>query len=126
MKILNVITSAYRAVLEEQDDTILWLSQAMANAGGEIDILLRGAAVNYLLLGQDASGLAIGTWKQTCPPALTRDLDRLMASRRTVYAVADDIRARGLAGQPIVAGAVCIARDSVPKLMSDYQRVFFW
>jgi hypothetical protein len=126
MKILHVVTSAYRAVLEEQDDTILWLSQAMANAGGEIDVLLRGAAVNYLLLGQDASGLAIGAWKQTCPPALIRDLDRLMASQRIVYAVADDIRERGLAGQPMVAGAVHIARDSVPKLMGDYQRVFFW
>jgi len=81
-KTLNIIESAYRAVMEEQDDTILWLLAAMQSAGAEHTVVLRGNAVNYAVAGQGAPGLTIGGWKQTQAPRMDNDVIDLIERRK--------------------------------------------
>lgn len=85
MKVLQIVESAYRATSEEQDDTVLWLTHAMKGAGGDFTVLLRGAAVNYAVPGQDASGLTFGAWKQTEPPRLAESIAGLMDAHQQVW-----------------------------------------
>lgn len=126
MKALHIISCAYRATIEEQDDTILWLTQAMRNAGGELDVLLTGNAVNYALRGQDASGLAIGDWRQTQPPRIEADVARMAESGIRVLALAEDLHERGLARAPVTAGVEIVTRSDAISMMGAYDQVWRW
>src|SRR6187399_1220609 len=104
-KTLNIVESAYRAVMEEQDDTILWLLAAMQGAGAEHSVVLRGNAVNYAVAGQGVPGLTVGEWKQTQAPKMDRDVSDLMEKRKMpVYVIAEDLADRGIDSGDLVSG----------------------
>ena len=126
MKALNIIESAYRATIEEQDDTIVWLTHAMKGAGADLAVLLRGNAVNYAALGQDAAGLAFGGWRQTQPPRIGDDITSLVAKGVAVYVVAEDLAERGLGPSDILNGVERVGRDGLPKLLGSYDQVWHW
>ena len=126
MKALNIIETAYRATLEEQDDTIVWITHALKGAGADLDVLLRSNAVNYGVKDQDASGLAFGAEKQTQPPQLADDVAKLMGKGVNVYAVAEDVADRGLERSELVDGLELIARADVAKLVGKYDQVWHW
>lgn len=126
MKVLNIIASAYRATLEEQDDTIVWLSHALRGAGAQVDLLLRGNAVNCAARGQDASGLAFGRWKQTQPPRIEHDLASLVAKGAALYALREDLDARGLGEAALIEGVQAVTMQSLPALMAGYARIWHW
>jgi len=125
-KILNVIESAYRATLEEQDDTIVWLTHAMKGAGADLGVLLRGNAVNYAVKGQDASGLSFGERKQTQPPRLDEDLGKLLPKGVKVMLVQEDVSERGIETSQLIGGVELVARASLPKLFGGYDMVWHW
>ncbi len=125
-KLLSIIETAYRATLEEQDDTVVWLTQAMKAAGASLDILLRGNAANYAVRDQDASGLAFGEKKQTQPPRLEQDLAKLTANAVKVFVVADDLAERGIETSELISGVETISRDRLPSLFAVYDQVWHW
>lgn len=126
MKVLQIIETAYRATLEEQDDTVVWITHAMKGAGGDLDVLLRGNAVNYGLRGQDAAGLAFGEWRQTQPPRLADDVSGLIANGVDVYYVQDDAVARGISESSLVDNLKPIARSGIAGLFGAYDQVWHW
>ncbi len=126
MKALNIIETAYRATIEEQDDTIVWISHAMKGAGAELGVLLRGNAVNYAVKAQDASGLAFGAKAQTQPPQLAQDLVSLMAKGVNIHIIEEDVAERGLERHELVEGLKPMARGDLPKLFAKFDQVWHW
>lgn len=126
MKALNIIETAYRATLEEQDDPVVWLTHAMTGAGADLDVLLRGNAVNYAVRGQDASGLAFGARRQKNAPQLADDIKGLIGKGVQVFVVEDDLAERGLDGEMLIDGLRPLPSSAVAQLVDGYDQVWHW
>jgi sulfur relay (sulfurtransferase) DsrF/TusC family protein len=126
VKALNIIETAYRGTLEEQDDTMVWITHAMTGAGADLTVLLRGNAVNYAVKGQDASGLAFGEKKQTHPPTLDDDLVQLLGKGVGVYIVEEDLSERGIKSDELIDGLKPIARGAIAGLLADFDQIWHW
>jgi len=126
MKTLSIVESAYRATIEEQDDTIVWLTHAMKAAGADLAVLLRGNAVNYAVREQDAAGLAFGGWRQTQPPHIADDIATLPAKGVAVYVLVEDLAERGLEAGDLVPGLERVTRDRLPGLFAMHDQVWHW
>lgn len=126
VRILNIIETAYRATLEEQDDTVVWMSHALKGAGAELDVVLQGSAVNYAVITQDATGLKIGGLPQTQPPDLAGDVLDLMEKGCRVYVLSEDLSERGIEEDSTVEGISRISRGELAACLDNYQQVWQW
>jgi len=125
-KILSIVETAYRATIEEQDDTILWFNHILKNAGADIAILLRANAVNYAAKGQDASGLRFGELSQANPPKIDKDVTALIEKGVPVYVVNEDTVERGLVEEELVSGVQHVSRSTLPKLLDQFDHIWHW
>lgn len=126
MKALQVIESAYRCTIEEQDDPAIWITHAMKGAGADLAVLLRGNAVNYAVKGQDASGLAFGALKQSQPPRLDRDIAGLTEKGVDVYIVEEDLAERGIVASALIAGVTAVSRKRLPTIFGAHDQIWHW
>ena len=126
MKTLQVLETAYRATVEEQDDTIVWLTHAMKGAGGEFGLLLTGNAVCYAVQEQRAPALTLGTWTQSHAAELAADVAALAVKGVPVYAVEEDLEERGLLDSQLLDPLTVVPRAKLPRLLDEYPRVWKW
>ena len=126
MKALNIIETAYRATLEEQDDPVVWITHAMKGAGADLNVLLRGNAVNYAVKAQSVAPLSFGAKTQTQAPHLPDDIGGLAGKGVDVYIVKEDLAERGLEDEELIGGLNTISRAEIPGLLENYDQVWHW
>ena len=126
MKALNVIGTAYRGTLEEQDDTIVWITHAMKGAGADLDVLLRGSAVNYASKAQEVPALSFGDRKQKNSPHIAQDVSGLIGKGIAVYILEEDLVERGLSDGDLIEGLSRVTRADVPGLFDNYDHIWAW
>ena len=125
-KVLQVIATAYRCNIEEQDDPIVWITHAMKGAGADLAVLLRGNAVNYAVKAQDASGLSFGERGQTQPPRIAEDLSKLDGKGVEVFFVEEDVSERGIERGELIEGPKAVSRSALPRLFAGYDQIWHW
>ncbi|NIR31512.1 MAG: hypothetical protein GWN84_19810, partial [Gammaproteobacteria bacterium] len=75
--LLCICEQGYRASVEEQDDTVVWMAHMLQRCEGtDVSLVLKGSAVNYAFDGQKSVGVEFGDWKQAHPADFPRDLSR--------------------------------------------------
>jgi len=125
-KILSIVERAYHGTIEEQDDTILWISHMIKDAGADISVLLRGNAVNYGVTGQDASGLKFGDVSLDVPPTLDTDIGNLIAAQVPTYVVREDLEDRGISQAGLATGLKVVGRSELADLFDSHDSIWHW
>ena len=123
-KILCIVESAYRGTLEEQDDSIIWLTQALAKAGGQMSVVLRGNAVNYAVAAQNPKGVTIGKLEIENPVAPTREIARMKSAGIPVYLIREDLERRGIAASAVVGDVEMVSQGQLAGLCGKFEQVW--
>ncbi|MGI9077676.1 MAG: hypothetical protein ACR2G6_10150 [Gemmatimonadaceae bacterium] len=126
MKLLNVVSSGYRATIEEQDDTVVWLTHCLRNAGADVDLLLQDAAVNYPVTGQAVERISLGGRAQSHAPDVHGQVREFVGTGSSVFVVEEDLDERGIDRRRLLQEVELIARKDLPNLLSRYDQVWHW
>lgn len=125
-RILSVVGTAYRGTVEEQDDTILWLTHMLKTAGLDMTVLLRSSAVNYAARGQGVTGPRFGDVAVEHPAAPDADLAGLMDHGVPVLYIEEDAGWLGLPRDRLIDGVEGVSVRDFAGLCSGFDQVWHW
>jgi len=111
--------------LDDQDSTVVQIAHSLNGAGIQIDLLLRGNAVNYAVRA-GASRRAAVVSGTSARPILGSDLIRLVGKGVQVFSVSDDLAERGFEAPALLPGIKMVSRASLASLLGGYDQVWQW
>src|SRR3990170_3231203 len=120
MRLLNIVSSGYRAIVEEQDDTVVWITQAMRKAGADVDLLVRGAASNSPVKGQSVAPITLGGRVQRHAPDVHGQIRQLAEAGARILALSEDLDMRGIDRAALLDGVEIVRMDELPTLLTGY------
>lgn len=126
MKVLNIVETAYRATLEEQDDPVVWILHAMKGAGADHSVVLSGNAVNYAVMAQGVPPLMFGDKVQKHAPRIAEQIAGLVTKGVQVMVVRECLTARGIDEEELMDGLTLVKQGALPKVMNGYDQVWHW
>ena len=126
MKVLNIVETAYRATLEEQDDPVVWILHAMKGAGADHGVVLSGNAVNYAVMAQGVPPLMFGDKVQRHAPRIAEQVASLVAKGVQVMVVRECLSARGIDEEELMDGLTLVKQGALPKVMNGFDQVWHW
>jgi len=126
MKVLNIVSVGYRATLEEQDDTVIWLTHMLRRAGADVDLLLRASAAHYVVEGQQVSPLAMGGRAQRNAPDVHGQVRGLAELGVGIFILEEDLDRYGLQERPKLQQARVIGSGALPAFLISYDALWHW
>jgi hypothetical protein len=125
-KVVSIVDTAYRATLEEQDDTVVWFNHMLRQSGADITLLLTGNAVNYAVCGQQPPPLSFGTASIAFPPRLDQDLRKAIQAGVKLVLLRDDAEMRGIPASALMPEAEQISRAQLAAFLEGFDIVWHW
>lgn len=126
MRLLNIVSSGYRATVEEQDDTVVWITHALRKAGADVDLLVRGAASNYPVKGQCVAPITLGGRVQRHAPDVYGQIRQFAEAGARILALSEDLDKRGIDHAALLDGVEIVRMDELPTLLKGYDQVWQW
>ena len=125
--VLCICDQGYRASVEEQDDTVVWMAHMLQKQEGTTaSLLLRGSAVNYANKAQRSVPVSFGEWTQKEPADFPRDLGRFQADGGRIFVLKEDVAAYGLGDGDLIDGVQSVALGEVAGLVAEHDNISFW
>jgi len=125
-KVCSIIDTAYRATLEEQDDTAVWFNHILRQSGADITLLLTGNAVNYAVREQQPPALRFGTASIDFPPRLDQDLQKAAQAGVKLVLMRDDAEMHGIPSQALMPEVEQISREQLADFLNEFDLVWHW
>jgi hypothetical protein len=125
-KVCSIIDTAYRATLEEQDDTAVWFNHILRQSGADITLLLTGNAVNDAVRGQPPPPLRFGTASIDFPPRLDQDLAKAAQAGVKLVPLRDDAILRGIPSDALLPEVEQISCEQLVDFLDGFDLVWHW
>jgi sulfur transfer complex TusBCD TusB component (DsrH family) len=124
-KILSVLAHTEYGNLEDSDIG-LFASAFSSVAGQPLTLLLREDAVNYAVRGQDGTGIKIAGTVVQPGFLIETDLASCRQSNIPVYAVREDLDARGIKPDELIGGVQLLGERELGRFVDQFDTVWNW